>query len=131
MGNVKQLIKDLREAHDWTDASKCTMYEAMMKEASFLIEDMMCEIEDLRAENSRPITAKKLLKAYVPDDFYCKYGERKDIELPIKQKYYRGEIIADELQADGTLIKRTDTIEELNRRIKQMKEQENADARHN
>lgn len=51
MGNVKQLIKDLREAHDWTDASKCMMYEAMMKEASFLIEDMMCEIEDLRAEN--------------------------------------------------------------------------------
>lgn len=50
MGNVKQLIKDLREAHDWTDASKCTMYEAMMKEASFLIEDMMCEIEDLREQ---------------------------------------------------------------------------------
>lgn len=51
MGNVKQLIKDLRESHDWTDASKCMMYEAMMQEASFLIEDMMCEIEDLRAEN--------------------------------------------------------------------------------
>lgn len=46
------------------------------------------------------------------------------IELPIKQMYCRGDIIADELQADGTLIKRTDTIEELNRRIKQMKEQE-------
>ena len=51
MGNVKQLIKDLREKRDWTDASKCMMYEAMMKEASFLIEDMMCENEDLRVEN--------------------------------------------------------------------------------
>lgn len=51
MGNVKQLIKDLREVHDWTDVSDCMMYDAMMKEASFLIEDMMCEIEDLRAEN--------------------------------------------------------------------------------
>lgn len=48
MGNVKQLIKDLREAHDFSD---CMMCEALMKEASFLIEDMMCEIEDLRAEN--------------------------------------------------------------------------------
>ena len=51
MGNVKQLINDLREAHDWTDISDCMMYEVLMKEASFLIEDMMCEIEDLRAEN--------------------------------------------------------------------------------
>lgn len=51
MGNVKQLIKDLREEHDWTDVSDCMRYDAMMQEASFLIEDMMCEIEDLRAEN--------------------------------------------------------------------------------
>lgn len=51
MGNVKQLINDLREKRDWTEFSNCMMCEALMKEASFLIEDMMCEIEDLRAEN--------------------------------------------------------------------------------
>ena len=51
MGNVKQLIKDLRDVHDWTDVSDCMMYDTMMKEASFLIEDMMCENEDLRVEN--------------------------------------------------------------------------------
>lgn len=51
MGNVKQLIKDLREVHDWTEFSNCAMCDACMKEAASLIEDMMCEIEDLRAEN--------------------------------------------------------------------------------
>lgn len=51
MGNVKQLIKNLIAEHDWTDASNCMKYEAMMKEASLLIEAMMYEIEDLRAEN--------------------------------------------------------------------------------
>lgn len=51
MGNVKQLIKDLREPRDWTEFSNCTRCEALMKEASFLIEDMMCENEDLRVEN--------------------------------------------------------------------------------
>jgi hypothetical protein len=51
MGNLKQLIKDLIAKHDWTDASNCMKYDAMMKEASFVIEAMLCEIEDLRAEN--------------------------------------------------------------------------------
>ena len=55
-------------------------------------------------------------KPYCPNCGAKMDGKRKDIELPIKQMYYRGEIIADELQADGTLIIRTDTIEELNRR---------------
>ena len=51
MGNVKQLIKALRETHDWTDVSDCAQYDYWMEEAASLIEDMMCEIEDLRAEN--------------------------------------------------------------------------------
>lgn len=51
MGNVKQLIKELRDTHDWTDVSDCMSYDAMMEEAASLIEDMMCEIEDLMEEN--------------------------------------------------------------------------------
>ena len=51
MGNVKELIKALRDTHDWTDVSDCMRYDEWMKDAAMLIEDMMCEIEDLRAEN--------------------------------------------------------------------------------
>lgn len=50
MGNLKQLIKDLRETHDLTDVSDCVKYYALMKGASFLIEEMVSEIEGLRAE---------------------------------------------------------------------------------
>ena len=60
----------------------------------------------VRMESERTVSAMKSTKPFPLCDDY--------IELPIKKMYCRGEIIADELQADGTLIKRTCTIEELN-----------------
>ena len=37
-------------------------------------------------EHRKPPTdyCEKLCKAYVPDDFYCKYGERKETDLNLK-----------------------------------------------
>lgn len=79
---MKHGLIDRRDFEDWL-IENCTRNMAQLVKGYIKEQPTVDAVPVVRCgecEHRKPPTdyCEKLCKAYVPDDFYCKYGERKE-----------------------------------------------------